>query len=85
MLAHSVNLNLNASSFHIKKLSIIKCVFCGWGQMDFGEKTLEELQEQFFKQYNKVLKNKKGDFRLKFYVSGSFFDNQVPLEFFNWL
>ena len=60
-----------------------KCNFCGWGKLDFGQKSLEELKEQFFKQYNKISKDE--EFRLKFYVSGSFFDNQVPEDFFNWL
>jgi archaeosine synthase len=67
----------------VGKCSWGKCVFCGWGKLDFGQKTLEELQEQFFRQYKKI--NKEEPFRIKFYVSGSFFDNQVPEEFFNWL
>ncbi|MEO2154259.1 MAG: DUF5591 domain-containing protein, partial [Nanoarchaeota archaeon] len=72
----------------VNKCSWGKCVFCGWGKLNFGEKTIEELKEQFFKQYKKALKlyeEKKEPLRLKFYVSGSFFDSQVPKEFFDWL
>ena len=69
----------------VGKCSWGKCVFCGWGKLDFGQKSLEELKEQFLRQYEKIKKKAKDKFRLKFYVSGSFFDNQVPEEFFNWL
>jgi len=67
----------------VGKCSWGKCNFCGWGKLDFGKKNLEEIKEQFFKQYKKIDKNE--NFRIKFYVSGSFFDKQVPEEFFNWL
>jgi len=56
------------------KCSWGKCLFCGWGRLEFPKKNSEELLKEFSKKLEKILKKERKIKRIKLYCSGSFLD-----------
>ena len=68
--------------FNTGKCSWGKCLFCGWGRLEFPKKNAEELLKEFIEKYEKLEKKEKEIGRIKLYCSGSFLDEkQIPFEF----
>jgi archaeosine synthase len=64
------------------KCSWGKCLFCGWGRLEFPKKSVDELIKEFIEKYEKLEKKENNIDRIKLYCSGSFLDEeQVPFEF----